>query len=205
MRLSIVVPTKGDRSKDLECLRKSIVDHTTSYQLLEIVGNHYAKQLNEGASKATGDYITFLHDDCEVMPGWADELADCGAFCCGDFGNRKQLWGGYYDGTFPVWFSFSPKHPPLYAAWPVFSRTVLDSLLPFDEKYAKPDVFDTDLGFTIARKGLRWTCLPGKIIHWFGGGGPSTRVADQKIHDYLNQKWELKEKPYWWLDDATAG
>lgn len=181
MKLSIVIPTR--RPDDLkECLF-FIKKYTKDYEVILINREAgIAEKINEGISKAKGDYIVLLHDDIKVQRGWADELTDVGTFKLGEYRDEFDIWGGFINGT----YCQDPKLNPDYSFFLCLSKKVIKKIGKFDEWYQKPYCQDIDMGMQVKKAGYKIKCLPGKIIHMCGEGS-ITLVPEQR--EYLNRKW----------------
>lgn len=183
MRLSLIIPTRRGGETLEKCLQ-SIEKHTTDYELViidEEMG--FAAKLNEGIRRAKGDYLIFLHDDIEVTPGWADKLAEVGAFKLGEMNDSFDDWGGFHN---PAAYCLDPTQHPDYAFFCCISKEAMAQIGFFDERFANPWCQDVDMGFTIRKAGFQYECLPGKIIHRCGEG---SGMPDERQIGYLNRKW----------------
>lgn len=184
MKLSLVIPTR--RQAEIKKCLDTIKKHTQDYEVVIIEGDDgFATKLNRGVEASNGEYIILLHDDAEVTPGWADELADCGTFCLGEHNDSFDCWGGYYS---PQRYCTDPKETPEYSYWLCLHRKVIDTIGKFDERFIDPDCQDVDMGLQLKKHGYSIKCLPGKIIHRCaeGSGTPNER---QKA--YLERKWDV--------------
>lgn len=179
MRLSIVIPT---RRPDLaeRCIA-SIGQHTDDFEIVLVDHEGGLNQkINWGMRMAKGDYIALLHDDIEVTPGWADELADVGAFKIGEMNDTIQCWGGKGGG-----YCTDPAVSPDYSAFLVLSRRAYADIGPTDEYYKEPGHQDTDYGNQIRAAGYTIKCLPGKIIHHPARTSPLSEDNER----YFKEKW----------------
>jgi GT2 family glycosyltransferase len=180
--LSLIIPTRRDK---IDCL-KSIKKYTKDYEIvLASSKKGFVENLNDGIKRAKGDYIILLHDDCEVTEGWADKLADSGAFKLGEYNDSFNNWGGFID---PPAYCVSPFEHPDYAYWLCLSKKVVKKVYPFDEKFTKPYYQDVDMGLHLKKHGYKIECLPGKIIHRNGEG---SGVPDEGQTLYLNEKYKI--------------
>jgi GT2 family glycosyltransferase len=182
-KISIVIPTR--RENDLkECL-SAIERHTKGYEVILVKRKTgLAKKINEGIKKAKGDYIILLHDDVAVTSGWADKLAEVGAFLTGENNDDYETWGGFY----PSSYCQDIKLNPDYSFFMCISKKAMGKIYPFDEWYTKPWCQDVDMGFHIRKKGFKIECLPGKIIHRCGEGAG---LYDEEQLKHLRKKWDL--------------
>lgn len=181
---SIIIPTM--RPDEIDVCLDSIKKYTTDYEIIldtEKIG--FVKSLNQAIKKAKGEYIILLHDDCEVTEGWADKLADVGAFCVGELNDSFDTWGGFYN---PQGYCQDSTKNPDYAYFLCISKKAMEKIGDFDERFTKPWCQDVDMGFHIRSKGFKIECLPGKVIHHHS---PSGRNPDEKIRGYIERKWGL--------------
>lgn len=185
--ISIVIATRGERPEELARCIKSIEENTKDFEIIvsDFEGG-FNEKLNRGTEKAKGDYIAWLHDDNEVLPGWADVLADVGSFLVGEMNDSFDIWGGYY--TPQAGYATNADTPPQYSAFMQVSRDALQKIGPFDEAYTEPGFQDIDFGLQVAKAGYTITPLPGKIIHRVS---PIHRVLQNSNEQYLKEKWVL--------------
>lgn len=179
MRLSIVIPTRRpDLAK--RCI-DSISEHTDDFEIILV--DHEGglnEKINWGMRAAKGDYIALLHDDIEVTAGWADELADVGAFKIGEMNDTITCWGGIGSG-----YCTDPGTTPDYSAFLVLSRRAYADIGQTDEFYKEPGHQDTDYGRQIKAAGYSIKCLPGKIIHHPARTAPLSAENER----YFREKW----------------
>lgn len=186
-RLSLIIPTRRS-SEILERCLESVKKHTKDYEIVLVTGEKgFAAKLNEGIKKAKGDYLVFLHDDIEVTAGWADKLAEVGAFKLGEMNDAFEDWGGFHN---PASYCLDPKLHPDYAYFCCISKEAMAKIGFFDERFESPWAQDVDMGFTIRKAGFQFQCLPGKIIHRCAVG---SGAADERQVGYLNRKWGFDE------------
>jgi GT2 family glycosyltransferase len=189
MKLSIIVPT---RRSDLGMMAVSVQSHTeeNTYELFGITDDiGLAAKLNYGIKLATGDYLIFLHDDCEVQPGWTDVLPgenEVGSFCLGENNDEFDVWGGFVN---PPSYCTNPKDSPTYSYWLCIHRDAMNTIGLFDEHFTEPFYQDVDMGLTIKAAGYDIQCLPGKIIHHNGEGSGE---PNERQRAYLNRKWGIE-------------
>jgi GT2 family glycosyltransferase len=177
--LSIVIPTRRD---DLQECLDSIDRHTDNYEVILVKGKKgLAKKINEGIARATGEYIILLHDDSIVTSGWAEELAEVGAFKVGEMNDKFEHWGGL-NGDYCKNINFNPD----YSSFLCLSKQAVEKIGKFDEWYEEPHCLDVEMGLQIRSKGFKIKCLPGKIIHRHSVGAG---VAVPKQEKYLKKKW----------------
>jgi glycosyltransferase involved in cell wall biosynthesis len=183
-RLSIIVPTRAGREQSLQRLVGSVEQYTTDYELVVIDREGgYNEKLNEGIRRAQGDYLAYLHDDIEVLPGWADVLAEVGAFYVGEWEGRRWWHGGLYRG----YHIDDPGGVPLdYTGFMELSRAAQDKVGFWDEFFTEPYYQDADWGFQIRQAGFSFERLPGNILHHNVPG-----VGSPEAREYLHRKWGL--------------
>lgn len=177
--LSIIIATK--RKDEINRCLDSINKYTKDFEVILVEREAgYNEKLNEGFKKAKGDYIAILHDDNEVLEGWADQLEDVGAFHVGEMKDTLQIHGGTFDGRYA--FNESPD----YTSFIEMSREVAEKVFPLDENYQSPWCADVDMGHKIKELGYTIKPLKGKIIHWHGVGAG---VGHKENEDYCKEKW----------------
>ncbi len=180
MRLSIVIPTR--RIELMSKCYNSIVSNTYDYEIIQVDRDGgLNEKINYGMRMARGDYIVILHDDVEVTPGWADTLADVGAFKIGEMNDTITCWGGLGGG-----YCTDPSSNPDYSAFLVLSREAYAAIGQTDEFYKEPGHQDADYGEQIKEAGYKITCLPGKIIH---RAARHTPLSDENRR-YFEGKWQ---------------
>lgn len=182
---SLIIPSKrGDKmlKHTLETIAVNTPEKIKYETIVCTEDMPFNKKLNMMVKKATGDYLIFLHDDCEVSPGWLDEVNECGAFNVGEWCGEVQCWGQFYEGGH---FCTDPRQSPDFNFFCMLSRKVAKKVFPLDEFFYHPWGQDQDFGLTIKSKGYNFKCLKGKIKHNHarGGTGPQEQV------DYLKNKW----------------
>ncbi|HYN77654.1 MAG TPA: glycosyltransferase, partial [Lamprocystis sp. (in: g-proteobacteria)] len=213
--VSVIVPTYGQHDATFTCL-KSIAANTDglSYECL-VVDDHFADPLaealalvsglrivrndenlgflrscNRAAAAARGQYLVFLNNDTQVLPGWLDALLrtaksapDVGAVGAKlIFPNgRLQEAGGivWKDGSAWNWGRGQDPEDPRFqyvrqvdycsAACLLVPATVFAAVGGFDERYAPAYYEDTDLCFALHARGLRVIYQPAaQVVHFEG-------------------------------------
>lgn len=175
--ISILIPTK--RGDDLQRCLDSIHAHTKNYEIIILdYDSGYNQKLNDGFKRSVGDYISILHDDCEVLEGWADNLSDIGCLKYLELG--REIYGGMFSNT------LCHEGKPDYTAFLIMKREIADKVFPLDEFYKSPWCADADMGRKIQSLGLIINPLKGKIIHHhsYGAGKP---VPENE--QYYKEKW----------------
>lgn len=173
-KLSLIVPTKRSGETLKRCL-DSIKKHTTDYESVIVKGNlGFGAKLNKGITRSKGEYLIFLHDDCEVTEGWVDELARLGSFKLGENNDEFDTWGGFVN---PARYCTDPNENPDYSYWLCVQRDVMGKIGLFDERFTEPMYADVAMGIQVRRAGFKIRCLPGKIIHRNGldSGAPNEK------------------------------
>lgn len=142
---------------------------------------------NRGAAQAEGEFLVFLNDDTEVLPGWLEALVDA-ADARSDIGAVGSVIL-FPDGTIQeagciVWRDgstlgvgrgLSLDTAPFDFLRPVdycsgcsllVRRTAWEAAGGFDDRYFPAYYEDVDLCLTLARKGLRTVLQPrSRVVH----------------------------------------
>ncbi len=161
---------------------------------LRLVANErnlgFVRSCNAGARQARGDYLLFLNNDTQVLPGWMDELVDTFALRpdAGLVGSklvypdgRLQEAGGFVaqEGSGGNYGRNNDPNKPQYnflrevdycsGASIMVPRTLFEVLGGFDERYAPAYYEDTDLAFAVRRAGRKVFYQPlSRVIHHEG-------------------------------------
>ncbi|MBA2706136.1 MAG: glycosyltransferase [Blastocatellia bacterium] len=184
--LSLIIPTRRKGETLKRCL-DSVAEHTSDYELVVVDGQGgFAKKLNQGIKQAKGDYLIFLHDDCEVTRGWTNVLAEVGAFCLGERNDSFHSWGGFVN---PPDYCNDPSLNPDYAYFCCIAKKAMKKIGLLDEKFVNPFYQDVDFGLQVKKAGYKYHCLPGKIIHH---NGEDSGAPDERQRFYLERKWGVK-------------
>jgi GT2 family glycosyltransferase/2-polyprenyl-3-methyl-5-hydroxy-6-metoxy-1,4-benzoquinol methylase len=213
---SVIIPIYGQVDFTLKCLR-SILDArpATPYEIvlmddcspdlsvellcglpnINFRGNStnqgFIRTCNRGASFARGEYLLFLNNDTEVVPGWLDAMVQTFADvpACGIVGSqllypdgRLQEAGGiiWNDGSGWNYGNRDDPRKPEYSyrrdvdyvsgASLMVPADLFARLGGFDEHYAPAYGEDSDLAFRVRREGLRVVYQPKSwVVHHEGG------------------------------------
>lgn len=78
MKLSILIPTLPERAQFLTCLTSELQKQMGDRKDIELVINHGAQTTGEKRNaliqSATGEYVWFVDDDDEILPGAIDAI-----------------------------------------------------------------------------------------------------------------------------------
>ncbi len=245
--VSIIVPVYGQIDYTLNCLRSLVkltsnisfevivVDDCslddTQDKLANIEGLHYIvneanlgfiRSCNKASKQARGEFLVFLNNDTEVLPGWLDALI-------GTFSNfqkvglvgskllypdgRLQEAGGiiWNDGTGLNVGRFEAPEKPEFnyvrdvdycsGASIAIRRELFEFVGGFDSRYIPAYYEDTDLAFEVRNAGYRVLYQPfSQLIHYEGMTSGTDIDSGIKSYQGLN-RLKFKEK---WVDELTA-
>lgn len=133
--------------------------------LLERPPEGYCSGYNRAMFRCRGEFVTFLNDDCEVLPGW-DSIAvdfmrktpECAIGCIffKDYAGRGSARH----------FTLQSLLKLTYANFPVMRRDWVCDIGGFDESF-RFYAGDTDLSFRAIADGHAVVGIPGcKILHY---------------------------------------
>ncbi|MCB1826134.1 MAG: glycosyltransferase [Candidatus Competibacteraceae bacterium] len=233
-RVSIIIPVYGKIAYTLHCLgsiQRSqphtpyeviVLDDCSpdrTPELLEqargvrIIRNEsnlgFLHSCNKAAGHARGDYLLFLNNDTEVLPGWLDELLETFAdhADAGLVGSkliypdgRLQEAGGliWCDGTGTNYGRDDDANQPEYnflrevdycsGASVMIPRILFERLGGFDQRFAPAYYEDTDLAFAVRQAGYRVVLQPfSRVIHFEGVTSGTDVSQGVKAYQRVNQ------------------
>ncbi|WP_341884218.1 glycoside hydrolase family 99-like domain-containing protein [Synechococcus sp. UW140] len=233
-RVSIVIPVFNNWSLTKRCLKTIVLtepsvafevlvvddcstDSTperlksaTGFRLLSNPSNlGFLASCNAAAGECRGEYIVFLNNDTEVLPGWLDELvltADgdatvglVGSMLVFPDGTLQEAGGiifkdasgtNYGRGQHPHRPEFNYVREPDYCSGAsiLVSRALFEKLGRFDTRYSPAYYEDTDLAFRIREAGLRVVYNPlSRIIHHEGATSGTDITKGVKAYQVENQ------------------
>jgi len=203
-------------------------DDETAVAIKNISGITYHRQTknggfiescNTGAQLATGQYLLFLNNDTEVLPGWVDELVltfeqqpDAGLVgsqLLYPDGKLQEAGGivfsdasGWNYGRLDV--PDAPEYQHLRevsyisGASIMITQTLFKQLGCFDQRYKPAYYEDTDLAFAVRKAGLKVYYQPhSQVIHFEGVSSGTDLNSGTKKYQLINQqkfaeKWHLE-------------
>ncbi|GEN14340.1 glycosyl transferase family protein [Neoasaia chiangmaiensis] len=236
-RVSIIIPTYGQDDYTLRCLA-SLALHApqTPFEIIVMDDAYpdradpafFAKHVrgiefrraahnlgflrtcNAAAELARGDYLFFLNNDTEPMPGAIDALVALldetptigmtGAKLIYPNGTLQEAGGIVWrDASGWNWGRGQNPESPEYnyrrdvdyisGAAIMLRRTLFESLHGFDETFAPAYYEDTDLAFRIRQAGLRVVYEPrAAVIHYEGISHGTDEATGGKAHQRVNAR-----------------
>lgn len=234
-QVSVVIPVYNNIAHTLHCLKsiaavgartpfevivvddcssdetQAVLAHCRGVRVLKNEKNlGFIGACNAGAVAAKGEYVHFLNNDVQVLPGWLDELrATFDAVPeAGLVGSklvypdgRLQEAGGivWRDGSAWNYGRFDDPDKPEYnyrrdvdycsGASIMLPRALFDELGRFDAHYAPAYCEDTDLAFQVKKCGLRVLYQPlSVIVHYEGISSGTDLNSGVKKYQVVNQK-----------------
>ena len=163
---------------------------------------------NAAAELAVGDYLLFLNNDTEVLPGAIDALADllneetgigmAGSKLLYPDGRLQEAggiiwhdasgwnWGRYENPNRPE-FNYRREVDYISGAAIMVRRSVFAELGGFDPEFAPAYYEDTDLAFRIRALGLKVVYEPrSEIVHHEGVSHGTATDSGVKAHQVVN-------------------
>ena len=247
-RVSIIIPifnkalytyncllTVQDRdphiTKEVIIINNASTDETTAlleqlqgaFKIINNIENKgFVNACRQGAEVASGEFILFLNNDTQVMPGWLSNLVkimdthpevgitgskliypdgrlqEAGGIIFNDASGWN--YGRLQDPTDP---KFNRNRPVDYCSGAslMIRKTLWEQLGGFDERYAPAYYEDTDLCFAIRQAGYQvFYCHDSEVIHHEGITAGTDVQSGYKIYQAINQK---KFQAKWWKVLAT--
>jgi len=178
----------------------------------------FIESCNTGAKMANGDYLLFLNNDTEVLPGWLDHLiatfkTQSNVGLVGSQliypDGRLQEAGGivFADASGWNYGRFDSPDDPEYqhvrevsycsGASIIIQKQLFNELGQFDQRYKPAYYEDTDLAFAVRSVGKKVYYQPlSKIIHFEGISSGTDLTSGTKKYQVVNQqkfleKWHL--------------
>jgi len=233
--ISIIIPVFNQIEYTWRCLKSIneagsqysyeiiIVDDSSHDESLEVLNQiqgirlfHNEKNLgfirscNKGAEESKGDYLVFLNNDTQVLPGWLDELIqtferenDAGIVGAKLFypdGRLQEAGGiifhngmgmnvGKYDDPLKPEYNYLREVDYCSGACIMVRSTLFFQLNKFDERYISGYYEDTDLAFSIRNIGKKVLYQPmSRVIHFEGVTSGTDIKQGVKAHQISNGK-----------------
>ena len=246
---SIVIPVYNQVAHTLACLR-ALAEHPplakceilivddgssdlTQEWMSQIQGLHFHRRpinggfiaaCNDGAARASGEFLVFLNNDTVPQPGWLDALLDtftehpdtglAGAQLLYPDGRLQEAGGVVFsDGSAWNYGRFDCPDDPRFAslreadycsgAAIAIPRAFFASLGGFDVRYSPAYYEDTDLAFSVRAAGRRVLYQPkSRVVHLEGITSGTDTGSGAKAYQVRNRgifagKWQdsLKLQP----------
>ena len=234
-QVSVIIPVYGNIAHTLHCLKSIaevgahtpyeviVVDDCSKDDTLAVLGRckgirvvknqknlGFIGACNAGAAAANGEYVYFLNNDVQVLPGWLDELRHTftAVPAAGLVGSklvypdgRLQEAGGilWKDGSAWNYGRMDDPDKPEYSyrrdvdycsgASIMLPRALFEELGRFDVHYAPAYYEDTDLAFKVRQHGRRVLYQPNSVIvHYEGISSGTDLGSGVKKHQVVNQE-----------------
>lgn len=233
-RISIVVPVYGKVEYTLACLRSIVANSPTDAfevivvddaspddsadTLAQIAGIRllrnasnlgFVGSCNAGAATARGEFLIFLNNDTQVMPGWSEELLRCFELRadCGIAGSQlvypdgrlqeagawvfadASAWNiGRFDSRTDPSVRYARKVDYVSGASLAIRREVFAELGGFDLRFAPGYYEDTDLAFAARAAGYSVWYVPNSVVvHAEGISSAGNMETGMKRFQTINQ------------------
>ncbi|MGD9503820.1 MAG: glycosyltransferase, partial [Syntrophobacteraceae bacterium] len=172
------------------------------------VNSGFIRSCNLGAAEARGDYLCFLNNDTEVMPGWLDELVGSfdGFSNVGLVGSKlvypngrlqeagSIIWndgsawnfGRDQDPTSPE-YNYAREVDYCSGASILLKKALFDELGGFDELYLPAYCEDDDLALKIRSRGMKVIYQPlSVVVHYEGVTSGTDTSSGAKAYQIEN-------------------
>ncbi|MDR0781939.1 MAG: glycoside hydrolase family 99-like domain-containing protein, partial [Pseudomonadales bacterium] len=254
--VSIIVPVYGKVDYSLHCLRSIqdcasrtpfeviVIDDCSPDGSVELLAQvrgirvlrndenlGFLRTCNKAAQAARGDYLLFLNNDTQVLPGWLDELYSVFATTQGvGLVGSKLLFAddSLQEAGGIIWNDASgmnygrgddPDRPEYNylrdvdycsGASIMVPRALFEELGGFDLRFTPAYYEDTDLAFAVRQRGLRVLYQPfSRVLHFEGVTSGTDLTQGVKAYQVVNQtkflaKWREVLATHGTAADAIA-
>ncbi len=246
--VSVIIPAHGHTGYTLRCLASIaarppeapieviVVDDAgppdemavlAQVKGIRLLRNHvnlgFIGACNAASRTARGQYLLFLNNDTQVLPGWLDAMLvpfqtrdNVGAVgsmllypdgrlqeagCIVWFDGSGWNYGRHEDPTRPV-YNYLREADYCSGACLLVPRAVFERLGRFDIGYAPAYYEDTDFCFRLRAQGLKTIYQPrSRIVHFEGISHGRDTAVGVKSHQVINKKTFLRR----WGDTLARG
>jgi GT2 family glycosyltransferase len=173
----------------------------------------FAAANNQAASRARGDVLVFLNNDCVVVDGWLETLVEhldrdrtiglIGPVTNSGGNGEAQLGTGYADLDHMRLFAADYTHahasqvedvPMLALFCAAMERERFRAIGGLDERYGRGLFEDDDLALAVQRQGWRVALARDVFVHHYGGASFSRLPPGEYLRLWWNNRRTFEKK-----------